>query len=99
MFGSPLENIRHRSCCGKQRHEYERGAERQAETHKEHFGQDKHVYYCVFCNGFHVGGKLKSTARAQLADLSSLLRFDFAAECRLCAVEQWTKAAGAVDFS
>lgn len=82
-----LEQIRHGQCCRKIQFESTSSAEANLARLREHLGKPDlkmRVYYCVFCNGFHLGGKQKISARQLMKDLGRLLRFGFDEPCSIC---------------
>lgn len=87
-YHQAIDEIRQRSCLVKQCYPDMLAAEFAITELMAKFGDRGGLlngYYCVFCNNFHIGRKMKGSAE-KLLSLDNLLGFDFSTSLR----DSWT---------
>ncbi len=85
-FEKIFDSIRHASCCGKENHHCEDRAIERLEKLRAKYADGGTLipYYCVFCNGWHVGRKPKPSTVEHLSNLGALLTYPFSKPCPNC---------------
>lgn len=81
-FEKELDLIRKYQCTGKARYGHRDTAERclTNQLAKRQHPEKLIVYYCAFCNGWHIGNRMsgwRERQRERVMTLENLLRYDF----------------------